>query len=173
MEDVSAGAVPERTPACDRLNHDGKPVACHVKGVVPPLKANVWLYAMPDVVAGNVVVVTDGVGLMVSANVLRSGNRETVGNAQRKSSPYRPRSGVPLSTPPVVMVSHAGRVVPLSANVSVPVPPAAAMVCAYERLIVQVGRGDDVVIVNCGFTVTLNCLLPVARTLSVAVTLKL
>ncbi len=68
--DVSTGAVPERTPAVDRLSHVGRPVACQVKGVVPPVSANVWLYAPPEEPSGSDVVVTAGVALMVNANVL-------------------------------------------------------------------------------------------------------
>jgi len=59
------GAVPVNTPAAESESQAGRPVGLHVNPGVPPVSANVWLYAIPEVVAGSVVVVTLGAGLMV------------------------------------------------------------------------------------------------------------
>ncbi len=167
VADVSTGAVPVRTPAVDRVSHDGKPALCQVSGVVPPPAASVWLYAIPDVVSGNVEVVTEGVGLMVSENVLvEKLERLSVTCKVKLTVPVA--VGVPLSTPPLVMVSHAGNVEPLSAKVSAPVPPEARMVCAYGRLMVQAGRGEAFVIVGSGLTTTEYGLVAEAPSESVA-----
>ena len=62
--------------------------------------------------------------------------------------------GVPLSNPAALIVSQFGNVAPLSAIVSVPVPPAAAMFCEYGRFTVHAGSGDAVEILGIGFTTT-------------------
>ena len=43
VAEVSVGAVPDNVPEVERSSQAGKPVACHVRGVVPPVSANVWL----------------------------------------------------------------------------------------------------------------------------------
>jgi len=127
VAEVSAGAVPDNVPEVERFSHAGKPVACQVRGVVPPLSANVWLYATPDVVAGKDVVVTAGGGLMVNAKVLVA-KAETLSVTRKVKLTGPVAVGVPLSMPALVMVSHEGRVDPLSAKVSEPVPPVAVIV---------------------------------------------
>jgi len=127
VAEVSGGAEPDNVPDVDKFSHAGKPVACHVRGVVPPLSAKVWLYATPDVVAGKDVVVTAGGGLMVNAKVFVK-DAETLSVTRKVKLTVPVAVGVPLSMPALVMVSHEGRVDPLSAKVSEPVPPAAAIV---------------------------------------------
>ncbi len=172
VAELTTGAVPDSVPDDERLSHVGRPLACHVKGVVPLLSAKVWLYGPPDIPAGSDVVVTEGAGLIVRANVLVvEDDRMSVTRTVKLTGPAA--VGVPLSTPVLVMVSQSGRVVPLSAKVSGAVPPATASVCVYGRPTVHVGKGEADVRVGNGFTVTLKALLPVSRTLSVTVTLKL
>ena len=65
---VTVGAVPESVVPFSE-SHDGKPVAFHVKGAVPPLAASDCEYASADVVAGSDVVVTEGTGLTVRLQV--------------------------------------------------------------------------------------------------------
>jgi hypothetical protein len=127
VAELAAGAVPDKIPEADKLSHAGRPVDCHVNGVVPPLSANVWLYAIPDVVAGKDVVVTEGGALMVKANVFVA-EAEVVSVTRKVKLTGPVAVGVPLSTPALEMVSHEGKVDPLSAKVSAPVPPTAAMV---------------------------------------------
>jgi hypothetical protein len=119
--------MPDSIPEAVKLSHVGRPVACHVRGVVPPPSANVWVYTMPDVVAGKDVVLTVGGGLMVSANVFVA-VAETLSVTRKVKLTEPVAVGIPLSTPALLMVSHVGRVDPLSEKLSVPVPPAAAMV---------------------------------------------
>ncbi len=166
---VTKGAVPESTPAAEIASHPGRLDACQVNGEVPPVSASVWLYALSEVVCGSVVVVTEGTGLIVSANAFGvAAPKLSVTFSVKLTGPAA--GGVPLSNPAALTVSHAGRVVPLSAMVSAPVPPLAAMFCEYGRPTVHAGRGDAVVMVGSGFTVTLKDLVMATLTVSRAVT---
>ena len=105
---ATEGAVPERMPeGASTKDPGGRPVPCQRSGGVPPVAERVWLYATPDVVGGSDVVVTEGVGLMVS-------EKDFVENADRLSVTIKVKvagtaaGGVPLSKPDGVMVSHAG-----------------------------------------------------------------
>src|ERR1035438_2011371 len=114
----------------------------------------------------------DGPGLMVSENALAlvPATLSVTFNVKVKGPAA---GGVPVRAPPAEMVSHGGSVVPASANVYGGTPPDAETLWEYGRLTVHGGSGEAVVMVTPGFTVTLNALLTVAVTLSVAVTVKL
>jgi len=150
---VSGGAVPERAPVDDSVSQDGNPVLCQVNGEVPPVSARFWLYTWPDVVDGSEVVVTDGGALTVNVKALVD-EAETLSVTFKVKLTGPADGGVPLNSPPPVMVNQEGSVVPLSAKVSVPAPPDAVMVCEYGRLAVHGGSGEAVVMAGSGLTTT-------------------
>ena len=110
-------AVPEITPApAFNVSPAGSVplVMLHVNGPCPPLTPNVWLYALPIVPFGNVVVVTAGaVGkLIASVSALLAvcaGLLESATCRVKLAVPFGP-DGVPAITPVVAFnVSPAGK----------------------------------------------------------------
>ncbi len=79
---------------------------------MPPLCASVWLYGPPEVAAGSDVVVTAGTALIVKVKVLVA-EEESVSVTRSVKLTVPAAGGVPLSTPALVMVSHAGSVRPI------------------------------------------------------------
>jgi hypothetical protein len=99
-----------------RVSHVGRPAAAKVSEPVPPVAVKAWLYASPESVAGNEVVVTVGVALILREKALVLVTPMlSVTLRVKRNVPVA--FGVPVNPPPAEMNSHEGSVAPASAKV--------------------------------------------------------
>ena len=166
--------MPLKTPAEDSVSPAGSVPddTDQPYGVVPPVAANVWLYAVPTVPVGS----GDDRGDRQRRRIHRHGERlrrraaathldREVGNARRV--------GVPLKTPAEESVSPAGSAPENTDQLYGVVPPVAANVWLYAVPTVPAGSGDDVVIDSAaGSTVTENAFVAVPPPLTWTVKLE-
>src|SRR4029434_6830567 len=120
-----------------------------LKGCVPPLAANDWLYAVPTVPGGSglVVVITSAAGLIVRANALSFVCPPLSLTRTVKLNVFAV-VGVPLNTPPLLREIPGGSVPPTSLQLTVCVPPVAANDVLYATPTVPGVSGVGVVIVR-------------------------
>ena len=104
-----AGGVPVRAPAALKLSHEGRPVADQAYPPEPPAAENVWLYAAPIVAAGSgeVVVMVSAAFTGRTKGRVSTPPAPSVTVAVKLTEPAA--GGVPVSKPPALIVSHAGR----------------------------------------------------------------
>jgi hypothetical protein len=136
--------VPEIKPVELRVRPAGRvpEVIDQVYGGTPPVAASDEVYGTPidPAVSGDVVVIESG-GLTVMVSVTMStaavGVCESVTETLKVDEPSV--VGVPLMTPPVLMVRPGGRVPDESAHVKGPLPPVEVSVVEYGTLTTAVG----------------------------------
>src|SRR5512134_3616853 len=138
--------VPLIVPPVDRLSPAGRLPAetDQLYGVVPPVAARVWLYAVPTVPPGRLVVELVGATCAAATAMER---------ARVEERPLLPVTwtvkldvptvvGVPLIVPPVDRLSPAGRLPAETDQLYGVVPPVAARVWLYAVPTVPPGRLD-------------------------------
>jgi hypothetical protein len=121
----------------------------HAYGVVPPVAANVWAYAVPTVPegSGDVVVMTSGLtaGSILRLNVVCVVCAVALLSVTRIVKPNEPAAvGVPVSEPPAERLSPVGKEPETSDHAYGVVPPVAANVWAYAVPTVPAGSGEPV-----------------------------
>ena len=171
---AAVGVPPIAPVAAFRANPVGRlpVVTLKASAPVPPVAVTVWLYARLAVQFGNVTVVIDTPGLIVTVYAWLAVCPNV--SLAITVNVYVPAAvGVPLITPlAAVKLSPPGRL-PAMLRVSAPVPPVTVAVWLYPGVFtVQFG---SVAVVNeiGGLIVKAYVWLPVAPTLSVAVIVKL
>jgi hypothetical protein len=125
VEEATAGAVPERSPAALIVSQPGRPKPLHVTPPVPPVELMLCEYATADVVAAREAGKIAIAGLMMMETVL-------VSDAPTLSVAFTVRltfvgdataPGGPLSTPVVLSDIPAGGAPEINCQENAPVPP--------------------------------------------------
>ena len=174
LEVPAALGVPLKTPAEDSVSPAGSApeVTDQPYGGVPPVAANVWLYALPTVPAGSGddVVIDSAAGSTVTANAFVAVPPPLTWTVKLETPAA---VGVPLKTPAEDSVSPAGSAPENTDQLYGVVPPVAANVWLYALPTVPAGSGDDVVIDSAaGSTVTENAFVAVPPPLTWTVKLE-
>ena len=163
FETPAADGVPLKTPAEESVSPAGSAPdnTDQPYGVVPPVAANVWLYAVPTVPvgSGDDVVIDSAAGSTVTENAFVAVPPPLAWTVKFETPAA---DGVPLKTPAEESVSPAGSAPDNTDQPYGVVPPVAANVWLYALPTVPVGSGDDVVIDSAaGSTVTENAFVAV------------